>query len=100
MEAIIEWINQHPIITAVVLSLVGGQTLMPILKKITILTPSKADDLIVEALERAVSKKNELKEVSPSDLEKQLSLEAINEIIRLRKMRIEKRKKYALENKV
>lgn len=98
MEAIIAWIDAHPIITAVFFSIVGGQAIMPILKKITILTPSKADDLILDALEKALTKKEEISKESPEALEKVLSLEAINEIIKLRRARLARRKGNALEN--
>jgi hypothetical protein len=100
MDAIIVWIDAHPIITAIIFSLVGGQALMPIMKRVTLLTPSKVDDLLVAALERAVVKKEEIVNFSPEQLERQLSLEAINTIIKIRRARIENSKKNALENKI
>jgi len=85
-----EWIEQHPILIAIILYFAGGASVLPFIKFLADKTPTKVDDGIVQALETVC--KNRDKIIIP-ELEKRLSTAQIQEIIRLRKAR------YAMENK-
>jgi hypothetical protein len=87
MEAILAWAAANQWIYLVIAFLAGGSSAFPVLKKFVASTPNKVDDIVLNAIENAVTSK--AKQVSTAaELEKRIPTSVLIEIVKIRKERM------------
>lgn len=93
MEQILKLIQENQGLIYLAVFLAGGSAAWPLVKKCVAATPTKIDDVILQAVETAMAaKRGQAEALSMAELERRLTTPQIKEIVRLRKARLERDK--------
>lgn len=99
-DHLLAWVDAHGAWAAA--SLAGGMLIgpkaVPVLRRVACRTPTKLDDMAVDALDLLIQRKQtDIERLTASELEKIISTPVLCELVRLRKARIAEAKPPAVK---
>jgi hypothetical protein len=88
MEEIVSLMKDNLGLVVLIAFILGGGTVVPLMKRFAASTPNKVDDIIVQAFESLLESKRQAQEgITVTELDNRLSDRQLVELVRLRKAR-------------